>query len=325
MSQPRISPPSQFTATSTSDEVLQGIDLNGTVAVVTGAASGIGSETARALASKGAHVVLCGRTDASLIAAEKGITATLPSASLSRIAFDLSDHASIRRGAAAILEQYPKIDILINNAGIMACPLTRTTEGHELQFATNHTGHFLLTGLLVPALVAAGSSRVVTLSSAAHKYSPVVFADIDYRQRPYEKWEAYGQSKTANALFAVELGRRLGGRGVHSFAVHPGVIVTNLSRHLTQEDFRQLMEESATNGIGFTYKSIPQGAATSVWAATAAELADRNGLYLEDCAIAREVSPDNTESGYFAYARDGELAKQLWAVSEAMVGEKFPS
>ena len=307
-----------FSATSTTDEVLEGINLTGKIIVVTGAASGLGTETSRALAAKGAQVVLCGRSDSSLLAAEKTIRESVPSASLSRLAFDLADFASIRNGANELLQQQPRIDILINNAGIMACPLSHTEQGHELQFATNHLGHFLFTQLLTPALVTAGSARVITLSSAAHKYSPVVFDDIDYQNRPYEKWEAYGQSKTANALFAVELGKRLAGAGVRSFAVHPGVIITNLARHLTEKDFEELMAESASNGIGMFFKSIPQGAATTVWAATAPELTGSNSLYLEDCAIANEVEEGNVESGYFAYAVDEAAAKRLWLLSEEL-------
>lgn len=236
---------------------------------------------------------------------------------------DLADLDSVRRAVAQLGKRTARIDMLVNNAGIMACPLAYSRTGCELQFATNHIGHFLFSCLLAPALAAAGSSRVVTLSSSAHKYTPVDFDDLHFRRKPYDKWLAYGQSKTANILFALEFGRRLQDQGVRSFAVHPGVIVTNLIRHLDEGDFRHMKAESAAKRTRMVFKTVPQGAATSVWAATSPDLAGQNGLYLEDCGIAPEVTPGNHDSGYLAYARDGEAAGRLWQVSEEIVGERF--
>ena len=314
----------QFNANSTTYDVLQDISLTGKIAVVTGASSGLGIETSRALASAGAEVVMVARNQAALEAARQSILNQHPEAKLSLALMDLTDLASVRSAASSIIEAHQKIDILINNAGLMACEESYSEEGCELQFATNHIGHFLLSCLLTPALIAAGSSRVVTLSSGAHKYSDVDFDDLNFDSKPYDKWLAYGQSKTANALFAVEFGRRLFDQGVRSFSVHPGVIITDLGRHLTAADIQQMMEDAATNGLDVAYKSIPQGAATTVWAATSPELADRSGLYLEDCQIAKEVTPDNASSGYLAYAVDSEQAKRLWQVSEKIAGQKFP-
>lgn len=312
-----------FNANSTTADVLQGINLTGKLAVVTGASSGLGAETCRALANAGAEVLMVARRAEALEASRQTILKTVPNAKLSTLLLDLSNLVSVRNAVATLLQTIIKIDILINNAGIMACEEAYSAEGCEMQFATNHIGHFLFSCLLAPALIAAGSSRVVTLSSGGHKYSAVDFDDINFQKKPYDKWLAYGQSKTANALFAVELGRRLHDKGVRSFAVHPGVIVTDLGRHLTHEDIEQLMQESATNGLDMVYKNIAQGAATSVWAATSAELADKNSLYLEDCHIAQEVGTENASTGYLAYAVDREQAKKLWAISEQIIGQPF--
>lgn len=314
---------SRFSARSTTDEVLQGIDLDGRIALVTGATSGIGTETARALASAGAEVLITGRSREAVETAREGIIRAVPGASIGTLIMDLADLDSVRRAAARLPDRTARIDILVNNAGIMACPQACSREGCELQFATNHIGHFLFSCLLAPALIAAGAARVVTLSSSAHKYTAVDFDDLHFRHKPYDKWLAYGQSKTANILFALEFGRRLQHRGVRSFAVHPGVIATNLIRHLDEADFKHMRAESAAKRTRMVFKTIPQGAATSVWAATSPGLADQNGLYLEDCGIAAEVAPGNYDSGYLAYARDGEAARRLWQVSEEIVGERF--
>ena len=314
---------SRFNNTSTTDEVLEGIDLSQKFAVVTGASSGLGYETCRALASAGAEVVMVARREDVLKAAKQKLLESIPSAKLSTLILDLADLDSVRTAASTLLRRISRIDILVNNAGLMACEEAYSAEGCEMQFATNHIGHFLFSCLLVPALVAEGSSRVVTLSSGGHKYSAVDFDDLNFDSKPYDKWLAYGQAKTANALFAIEFGRRLQRKGVRSFAVHPGVIITDLGRHLTDADIQQMMEEAETNGLKVDYKSIPQGAATSVWAATSPELADKNGLYLEDCQIAKEVAPENASSGYLAYAVDADQAKRLWEVSEKVVGQVF--
>ena len=207
----------------------------------------------------------------------------------------------------------------------MACPLTRTAEGWEMQFATNHLGHFLLTNLLAPALKAGAPGRIVNLSSAGHRFSDVHFDDIHFNSRDYEKWSSYGQSKTANVLFSVELTRRLAPYGITANAVHPGGIQTELGRHLTQADIDALLARVSTPGSsgGIKFKTIPAGAATSVWAATSPELDGRGGLYLEDCHIGELKTDPTASSGYFAYATDPASATRLWAVSEETLGEKF--
>ena len=206
----------------------------------------------------------------------------------------------------------------------MACPLARTPEGWELQFATNHLGHFLLTALLAPALRAAGGARVANTSSAGHRFSAVVFEDIHFERRPYDKWASYGQSKTANVLHALELDRRLGASGVRAFGLHPGMIVTELGRHLMPEDIQQLQsraKERSSQGKS-SWKTPQQGAATQCWAATAPELAGRGGLYLEDCQVSGRTPPPGS-LGAEPWALDADAAKRLWSVSEETLGERF--
>jgi NAD(P)-dependent dehydrogenase (short-subunit alcohol dehydrogenase family) len=309
----------QFNAESTTSEVIAGIDLAGKQAVVTGASAGLGVETARALASAGAAVMLVARDGAKLEAARAQLQADLPTARFDTALLDLADLDSVRAGAAAIARQCPSIDILVNNAGVMACPLLRTAQGFELQFGTNHLGHFLLTSRLAPALLAGAPSRVVNLSSMGHKAAPVNLEDPNYQHRDYEKWQAYGEAKTANVLFSVGLEQRLGGRGVHSYAVHPGVIMTELSRHLEQEDFDLLAKSS---GPEFAFKTPEAGAATSVWAATSPSLEGRGGIYLEDCHEAA-LAVAGGEGGVEAYALDQDVADRLWELSEQLVGESF--
>jgi NAD(P)-dependent dehydrogenase (short-subunit alcohol dehydrogenase family) len=273
---------------TTTDQVLDGIDLAGKLALVTGASGGLGAETARALASKGAHVVIA---------------------------------ASIRAFAERFLARHDALHILVNNAGVMACPEAKTRDGFELQLGTNHLGHFLLTGLLAPALLRGAPARVVALSSRGHQQSALRFHDLAFEQEPYDKWLAYGQSKTANVLFAVELERRLGGRGVHAYAVHPGVIPTDLSRHMGSEDFQHIRQRS---GGSLKLKTVASGAATSVYAATAPELEGRGGLYLEDCHVAEVNDDPEAREGVRSYAVDPEAAKRLWTLSEELVGQGFP-
>ncbi len=313
---------SDFNASSTTDEVISGIDLSGKIALVTGASAGLGVEVARVLAAAGAHVIMAARNPQKLQAAAETIRAGQADARLSIAEVDLADLDSVRRCAGQLIKDYPQLDLLINNAGIMACPLQRTAQGHELQFGTNHLGHFLLTGLILSLLTAAPSARVVNLSSGGHKFGPVNFDDIDFERGDYDKWLAYGQAKTANALFSVELNRRMQSQGLTSFAVHPGAIVTELGRHLTNDDIKKLMSEAKDFGT-MSYKSIPQGAATSVWAATSSQLDDRGGLYLEDCHIASPASEKTPDKGYSPYAMDADLAAKLWLVSEQMVGQTF--
>jgi len=307
----------QFGGATTADEVLEGMDLSGVTVLITGASSGLGAESARAMAARGATVVLTARQveKASGVAAE--IRRSTGNANVDVMALELTDWAGVRAFAAAFVERYPRLDVLLNNAGVMACPLLRTVEGWEMQFASNHLGHFLLTNLLVPALRNAAPARVVAVSSAGHQLSPVLFDDIHFDSTPYDKWTAYGQSKTANILHAVELDRRWRGDGVRAFAIHPGAILTELGRHLGRSDLADLAARSP--GSKLEFKSIPAGAATQVFAATAPELADRGGVYLEDCHVA-EVHEGQGSWGVRGYALDADNAARLWALSAQAVG-----
>jgi NAD(P)-dependent dehydrogenase (short-subunit alcohol dehydrogenase family) len=225
--------------------------------------------------------------------------------------------AQIRVFAEGMLARHPRLDILVNNAGVMACPFGKTADGFELQFGSNHLGHFLMTGLLVPAL--RPPARIVSVSSRGHHISPVVFDDLQFERRPYEKWAAYGQSKTANVLFAVGLEQRLGARGIHAFALHPGAIPTELGRHLQAEDFEFLRSRNR----GMQFKTVESGSATSVFAATAPELDGKGGVYLEDCRIAATNDAPDALAGVKSYALDPTNAERLWQVSEQLVGQRF--
>lgn len=307
---------------TTAAEVVTGIDLTGKTAIVTGASGGLGAETARALAQQGATITLAARNTEKAENVARSVRSSTGNDQVDVMEVELDHLDSVRRFADRYLAVHPVVSILVNNAGIMACPLGRTGEGYELQFGTNHLGHFLLTCLLVPALRAGAPSRVVSVSSAAHRFSPIVFEDINYERRPYDKWEAYGQSKTANVLFAVELDRRVGRAGVRANALHPGAIITELGRHLTAADLEELQSRTP-GGKGFDWKSVEAGAATATWAATAPELEGRGGLYLEDCGIAKPKESRVQQHGYEAYAMDPEAAARLWRTSEQLVGQSF--
>ena len=320
-------------AEKTTSDIITGVDLTGKTALVTGASTGLGLETVLTLAGAGARVIMAARPGAKLDAAAASVKYKYPAAQVDAVPLDLTDFDSIRACAGAVTKLTDKLDLLINNAGIMAVPFGRTPAGCELQFGTNHIGHFLLTNLLVPLLLKAGKARVVNLSSGGHKHSPVDFSDIHWQTREYSKWGAYGQAKTANALFTVALQKRLGDKGVSVFAVHPGAIPTELGRHLTEDDIKALMnsksfagekkESGGTSRGKLMFKTIPQGAATSVWAATSPDLEGKGGLYLEDCAVAEEVPVGVAEHGYFAWALDPVAAETLWQVSEQIVGQTF--
>lgn len=310
-----------FDATTTTDDVMRGVSLAGQTALVTGASSGLGVETSRALAAAGAHVVMSARDAQKLDKARAEVLAQVPQAALDTLLMDLADTDSVRAAAGQALQDYPIIHLLINNAGVMACPLMRTAQGFELQFGTNHLGHFLFTCLLAPALLAGAPARIVNLSSAGHKFADVNFDDPNYRQRDYEKWQAYGESKTANALFTVGIDKRLKDSGVRAYAVHPGVIMTELSRHMDHADFETLSSRTPA-GQELVFKSVEQGAATSVWAATAVELAEQGAIYLENCQIAQPAVQEGN-SGVESYALDAAAAEQLWALSEQLVGQSF--
>jgi NAD(P)-dependent dehydrogenase (short-subunit alcohol dehydrogenase family) len=302
---------------TTTDDVMDGVDLTGTLAIVTGASTGIGAETARALAAGGAHVVLAARNRERTEAVEASIRANVPDAELEFGMLDLTSLDSVRAFASWYLDAHDELQLLVNNAGVMYTPFGQTAEGFELQFGTNHLGHFLLTCLLVPALLAGAPSRVVNLSSGGHVGSDIVWDDPNFERRDYDKFAAYGQSKTANILFSVELERRLGERGVHAYAVHPGMIATELGRYMTPDDMTALMERAKRGPSGGMpkRKTLEQGAATTVWAAVAPELETQGGTYLADCGVTDEHAP---------WARDPDSAQRLWTLSESLVGERFP-
>ena len=310
-----------FGADTTTDEVITGIDLTGKLAVVTGASAGLGVETSRALAAAGAAVVMAVRDPAKGERAAAQVRESVPAAQLEIRELDLGSLASIRAFGQSFRADHPVLHLLINNAGVMAAPQAQTTEGFDLQLGTNHLGHFALTAELLPPLRAAAATgadvRIVNLSSRGHFRGGIHWDDPHYRTRPYDKWEAYGQSKTANILFTVELERRLAGEGIHSFAVHPGVIATELSRHLSRDDFTAMAARAPAGAL--TRKSIPAGAATSVWAATSPELAGQGGTYLEDVAVAEPADEARTR-GVAPHAVDADLAERLWAWSEQQIG-----
>lgn len=308
MNQPaRITTP--FTGETTAAEVIDGIDLTGRRAVVTGGASGIGVETARALASAGAEVTLAVRNVEAGERTAADITATTGNPHVYVAPIELADRASV--AAFATAWQGP-LHILVNNAGVMAEPLNRTPEGWEHQFATNHLGHFGLALGLHDALAEAGNARVVSVSSSAHLRSPVVFDDIHFTDREYEPWAAYGQSKTANVLFAVEATKRWAGDGIIANALMPGGIRTNLQRHqLGNPEFQKLVE-------GANWKTTEQGAATSILVATSPLLEGIGGRYFEDATeAAPHVPPGGT--GVADYALDPEAATRLWDMSLEML------
>lgn len=310
-----------FGAETTTDQVLDGIDLSGKRVLITGATSGLGQESARAMAAKGASIVITGRNMPKAEQVAAGIRESTGNQNVSVQELELGSFASIRAFAERFLQDDAALDILINNAGVMACPYEETADGLEMQFGTNHIGHFLMTCLIAPALLKAGNARIVSLSSRGHQMSPVVFEDIGFKDREYQNWLSYGQSKTANALFAVELEKRLGGRGVHAYSVHPGVIMTELSRHMKEEDFEFLQTRAPSGGLAF--KSTEAGAATQVYAATAPELEGRGGVYLEDCHVAEVDDSDGASEGVRSYALDSENAAKLWKASEEIVGQTF--
>lgn len=317
---------SEFGAQSTTDEVLAGRDLTGKTVFVTGGNSGLGQETGRAMAAKGAHVVLAGRDQAKLDEAAATIRADVANANVETIVGDLGSLESIRACGAEARERFKKIDLLINNAGVMACPKDTTADGFERQFGTNHLGHFALTKELMPLIEAGagteGGGRIVNLSSRGHHISPVVLDDVNFESRDYNEWASYGQSKTANVLFSVGLEQRFAEKGIHSYAVHPGGIDTNLGRHLSEEQSQALIERITAADPDFQFKTIPQGAATSVWAATAEELEGRGGVYCEDCHVAA-IDDESATSGVRPYAVDKDAADRLWELSETMTGVSY--
>jgi NAD(P)-dependent dehydrogenase (short-subunit alcohol dehydrogenase family) len=315
-----------FGATSTTDEVLEGVNLSGKRILVTGASAGLGVETARTLAAHGAQVVGAARDlDKARRATEQVRAQAANGGGLELVELDLASLASVRACADALNADGRRFDVVIANAGVMATPKGQTADGFETQFGTNHLGHFVLVnriaGLMKPG------SRLVNLSSAGHRFSDVDLEDPNFETTPYTEFGAYGRSKTANILFAVEFDRRHRGEGARAAAVHPGGIQTELGRYMTDAVRDALISNiNAARRPGdpeFSWKTIPQGAATSVWAAIKAPADEVGGLYCEDCHVAEIIDNAENRGGVQPYALDPEHAKALWAKSEAMVGERF--
>jgi NAD(P)-dependent dehydrogenase (short-subunit alcohol dehydrogenase family) len=318
-----------FDATSTTDDVLKGVDLKGKRVLVTGASAGLGVETARALAAHGAEVVGAVRDLAKAQRATAEVRAQVANGgSLSLVELDLASLKSVRACADALLADGRKFDVVIANAGVMRTPFGHTEDGFETQFGTNHLGHFVLVNRIA-SLIAPGG-RLVNVSSSGHRYSDVDLEDPNFAKTPYEPMVSYGRSKTANILFAVEFDRRHRARGVRATALHPGGIKTELGRHMQADELDNLVAQinaalAADGQPPFQWKSIPQGAATSVWAGFVAPADAVGGHYCENCQVSQVtdgmISP--VSPGVRSYALDAEHAKALWAKSEEMVGERF--
>jgi NAD(P)-dependent dehydrogenase (short-subunit alcohol dehydrogenase family) len=317
----------KFGATSTTDEVLEGVDLSGKRILVTGVSAGLGVETARTLAAHGAQVVGAARDLKKAEAATEQVrTQAAHGGGLELVELDLASLASVRACAETLISKGEPFDLVIANAGVMACPKGLTSDGFETQFGTNHLGHFVLVNRIVSLLKP--GSRLVNLSSAGHRFSDIDLNDPNFEHTPYTEFGAYGRSKTANILFAVEFDRRHKWNGVRATAVHPGGIQTELGRHLSPEAIKQLIDginasNLAAGAPAFSWKTIPQGAATSVWSGIVASADEVGGRYCEDCHVAELAEGDDIRGGVRAYALDPDHAKALWAKSEEMVGEQF--
>ncbi len=315
-----------FGATSTTDDVLAGVDLAGKRILVTGVSAGLGVETARVLAAHGAQVVGAARDLAKARAATEQVRAQAANGGgLELVELDLASLASVRACADALVADGRPFDLVIANAGVMACPFGKTADGFETQFGTNHLGHFVFVNRIA-SLMAPGS-RLVNLASSGHRFSDVNLDDPNFETTEYTEFGAYGRSKTANILFAVEFDRRHKARGVRAVAVHPGGIQTELGRHLSPAVLEGLIASinagQPADAPAFSWKTIPQGAATSVWAGVVADAEAVGGLYCEDCHIAEAADGPDVRRGVRAYALDPDNAKALWAKSEEMVGERF--
>ena len=321
---------------TTTSQILEGIDLVGKNALVTGASGGLGEETARALASAGALVTMASRDQRKNADAAERIRSVTPNANLELHQLNLGSLLDVRSSAEKFLENHAKLDLLVNNAGIMCTPFGLTQDGYEQQFGVNHLAHHLFTGLLMPALEKSESSRVVALSSGAHLICGVDLDDPMFERREYDGWNSYGQSKSANALFALELDRRYGIKGIQAFSVHPGMIFTELSRHMTQNDMESLIErrkaqvkkdDNSTDEENFMKaKTIEAGAATTVWACVEKSLEKYGGHYLADCNLGIPLEPINAAPGSCSMANhilDMQMAFDLWELSEKLTGSPF--
>lgn len=317
-----------FGATSTTDDVLEGMDLRGKRALVTGVSSGLGIETARALVAHGAQVVGTARNLAKAEAATAEVRAAAKDAggSFALVELDLAALASVRQAADHLMDQGLHFDIVIANAGVMATPFGRTADGFEMQFGTNHLGHFLLVNRI--ASLIADNGRFVAVSSGGHRTANVDLLDPNFLTTEYDRWVAYGRSKTANILFAREFGRRHRARGIHATSVMPGVANTGLGQHMSMDEAIALGEliDSARKEAGlppFQFKTVPQAAATTIWAAVIADGAAVAGQYCEDCEVAEIDNGAGFRGGVMSYALDDNTAAKLWTQSEDLVGERF--
>lgn len=315
-----------FGAKSTTDDVLNGVDLSGKRVLVTGASAGLGVETARALVSHGASVVGAARNLAKARDATTAVReAARNGATFDLIELDLASLKSIRTASDRLVKDGRPFDVVIANAGVMATPKGQTADGFETQFGTNHLGHFTFVNRIASLIKTGG--RLVNLSSAGHRFSDVDLEDPNFERTPYTEFGAYGRSKTANVLFAVEFDRRHKTRGVRATAVHPGGIQTELGRHMTPELIQQMMtninQSRPAGAPPFEFKTIPQGAATSVWAGFVASADDVGGRYCEDCHVAALNADPAIREGVRPYALDSARARALWALSEKLVGETF--
>ncbi|HXP08244.1 MAG TPA: SDR family NAD(P)-dependent oxidoreductase [Acidobacteriaceae bacterium] len=322
----------KFGATSTTEEVLSGVNLQGKRILVTGVSAGLGVETARSLAAHGAHVVGAARdvTKAEAATAQVRRDAAAQGGSFELVTLDLASLKSVRACATQLTVKGEPFDLVIANAGVMATPFGHTVDGFETQFGTNHLGHFVLINRIAP-LMRAGS-RLINLASSGHRFANVDLQDPNFAHTPYEPFIGYGRSKTANILFAVAFDQRHRERGVRAAAVHPGGIQTELGRHMGREQLEamvdQINKQEAAQGKGpFQWKTIPQGAATSVWAGVVAPADEIGGRYCENCHVGNIVADNVTISpiseGVRGYALDPATAQALWQKSEEMVGESF--
>jgi NAD(P)-dependent dehydrogenase (short-subunit alcohol dehydrogenase family) len=306
---------------STTDQVLEGVDLSGKRVLVTGVSAGLGVETTRALVAHGATVVGTARD---LAKARQALTQAMPqsASTVDLVEADLASLKSVRDAASDLLARAKPFDAIIANAGVMACPQGKTQDGFETQFGTNHLGHFVFVNRLVPMVKTGG--RIVSLSSAGHQISDVDLDDPNFERTTYQPFTAYGRSKTANILYAVALDSRLKGRGIRATALHPGGIQTELGRHLTPELIDQMRARFAKTGQAeYRFKNVPQGAATSVWAGFVAPAEAVGGHYCEDCHVCAVNDDTTSRAGVRSYAVNLAHANDLWRKSEEMVGEQF--
>ena len=309
-----------FGATSTTDDVLEGVNLRGKRILVTGVSAGLGVETARTLAAHGAQVVGAARDLTKAKAATQSVRdQAAAGGGLELVELDLASLASVRACADALVAAARPFDLIIANAGVMACPKSQTSDGFETQFGTNHLGHFVLVNRIASLLKP--GARLVNLASSGHRFSDVDLEDPNFDHTPYTEFGAYGRSKTANILFAVALDNHLRQRGVRATAVHPGAIKTELARFLTPDIVAQMTGGKGIDSVPF--KSIPQGAATTVWSGFVAPGEEVGGRFCEDCHVASVTTDNTVRSGVRAYALDTARADALWAKSEEMVGERF--